>query len=120
MEVSEPVPSDPGADVMTASSGASFSCDLGAIDAEERPRHAARIERLFKSAARKRREVANGYVFAFPTDALQEVLDFLAQERRCCPFLAFSLDIAAEGGPISLTVTSPSGGREVVQRELLG
>jgi hypothetical protein len=103
-----------------ASFGSFFSCDLEAIGAEERPRHAARIERLFKSNARERREVANGYAFEFPTEVLPEILEFLAQEPRCCSFLAFSLEIAAEGGPIALTIMSPAGGREVVRREVVG
>jgi hypothetical protein len=106
--------------VNKADLGRSFSCDLETIDAEERAHHAARIERLFRSDALKRSEVESGFAFTLPVEALPEVLNFLAHEPRCCPFLAFSLEIAAEGGPISLTITSPTGGREVVRRELLG
>jgi hypothetical protein len=49
-------------------------------------------------------ELPDGYEFRFVSDPaiLDQLLEFIAAERRCCPFLAFELAFAAHGGPLWL------------------
>jgi hypothetical protein len=42
-------------------------------------------------------------------------LEFVSIESRCCPFLRFSIEVEAEGGPIELHL----GGREGVKAFLV-
>ena len=43
---------------------------------------------------------------------------FIANERKCCPFMTFELEIAAASGPIWLRMTGPEGTRDVLEAEL--
>ncbi len=49
-------------------------------------------------------ELADGYGYRFDDgDArLDEIMAFIAAERRCCPFLTFEVAFAPHGGPIWL------------------
>jgi hypothetical protein len=49
-------------------------------------------------------ELPDGYAYRFPSDGgqLEPLLEFIAAERRCCPFLAFELAFAPHGGPLWL------------------
>ncbi len=49
-------------------------------------------------------ELPDGYAFRLSGgDAqLEALLEFIAAERRCCPFLAFELAFAPHGGPLWL------------------
>jgi hypothetical protein len=95
-----------------------LACIPEAIPATERPAHFALLARLFGEGARERRELADGYAFRFEADALDDVARFVANERRCCPFLAFTLDLAPEGGPLWLGITGPAGTRAFLDVEL--
>lgn len=49
-------------------------------------------------------ELPDGYAYRFASDGdhLDPLLEFIAAERRCCPFLAFELAFAPHGGPLWL------------------
>ena len=49
-------------------------------------------------------ELPDGYAYRSPSDGsqLQPLLEFLAAERRCCPFLTFELAFEPHGGPLWL------------------
>jgi hypothetical protein len=49
-------------------------------------------------------ELLDGFGFRFADDPaiLADLLEFIAAERRCCPFLAFELAFAPYGGPVWL------------------
>jgi hypothetical protein len=95
-----------------------LACVPDAIPTAERPLHFALLARLFEEAARERRELAGGYAFRFDADALDDVARFVANERRCCPFLAFTLELAPSGGPLWLRLTGPAGTRAFLDLEL--
>jgi hypothetical protein len=67
-------------------------------------------------------EVENGYGFNFPnqTDMILKIAEFISMERLCCPFLQFSLRVAVDGEPISLTLTGPMGTLEFLRAEFEG
>ena len=93
-------------------------CIVDAIPPDERPAHFALLTRLFSEVARERREVPDGYAFRFDPDAFDDVARFVANERRCCPFLTFALDLAPNAGPLWLRLTGPVGTREFLDAEL--
>jgi hypothetical protein len=64
-----------------------------------------------------RRGGREGYAFRFAPDAFADVARFVANERKCCPFLDF--EIAAESaGPVWLRLTGPAGTRAFLEAEL--
>jgi hypothetical protein len=98
---------------------AELVCRTDAIEASERLARSARIERLFRDAALARQAVSGGYAFRFAAHEIEEIARFVALERRCCPFLEFSIDVPAEDGPVWLVVTGPRGSEAVIEAELL-
>ena len=63
----------------------------------------------------------DGYAlrFAASRDALLAIADAIDAERRCCPFLTFDLDVEAQSGPMTLTVSGPPGTQEFLASLLL-
>jgi hypothetical protein len=99
--------------------GLPLACVPGAIPADERAGHFALTKALFKDAVQDRRELSNGYSFRFDADQLERVAHFAANERKCCPFLSFTLELMPGGGPLWLRLTGPEGTRAFLDAELL-
>lgn len=95
-----------------------LACVPGAIPPDERAGHFAVARQLFKHTALETEELPDGYAVRFGPEELQAVARFIANERRCCPFLSFELSLARESGPLWLRMTGPAGTREVLQSEL--
>lgn len=94
-------------------------CVPDAIPAEERPAHQALLRQLFGEAAEDREAIPNGYAFRFSPDILDGLARFVANERKCCPFLEFMIHVTPDG-PIWLRMTGPAGTPEFLEAELLG
>ncbi len=79
-----------------AKSGGEFACDLLSLSPEERVRHRQLLQRL-RPAAFKISELPDGYQFHLDSGGISflEAAEWVELERRCCPFLAFELRIAA-------------------------
>lgn len=97
-----------------------LACDPLGIPAVERPAHFALARRLFGEAARERQPWREGYAFRFDADALEDAARFVANERRCCPFLEFEIAAAAADGPVWLRITGPAGTRAFLDAEGIG
>jgi hypothetical protein len=69
-----------------------YFCDMAALTPDERERHAVLAAQLAKSAV-SRKELTDGYAFAIDPEriSLPEVREWIALERRCCPFFRLSL-----------------------------
>jgi hypothetical protein len=65
------------------------ACVPSAIPAAERSAHFALARRLFAEIAAERKLLCDGYAFRFDASELEAVSRFVANERRCCPFMAF-------------------------------
>ena len=89
-----------------------------AIPARERAQHFVFARELLSKQAAERVDLADGYAFRFAPDKLVDLARFIDNERKCCPFMTFSLQIGPQGGPIWLQMTGPEGTREVLQAEL--
>jgi hypothetical protein len=44
-------------------------------------------------------------------------VDFVADERRCCPFITFTITVAADGGPVWLHLTGDAEIKDVIRAE---
>jgi hypothetical protein len=48
------------------------------------------------------------------------VARFVANERRCCPFLAIAVERAPDAGPLWLRLTGPAGTHELLDAAVSG
>ena len=98
-----------------------FACDLFALTDAEREHHVAMSAALFRSMV-EARELENGYAMRLPDapDTLAKLADFIALDRKCCPFFHFRVDVEPYGGPIWLKITGADGIKLPLQAELLG
>lgn len=104
---------------MTASQGSPFVCDMNAIEPANRDRHIAAAVEVFQ-AVHAIRELPNGYAFRLPgeTNLLLKTAEFVANERLCCPFFGFMIEIEPEGGSLWLHLTGPDGVKPFIQAEI--
>lgn len=61
------------------------------------------------------RELPDGFAFRFEAQHYASITDFIANERRCCPFFAFGLDVAPSEGPIWLRVTGSGTAKDIIR-----
>ena len=95
-----------------------IGCVPSAIVAAARTAHFALAGELFLNRAEERATLTNGYAFRFPPTSLEDVARFVANERKCCPFLSFEMTLAPESGPLWLRMTGPEGTQGVLDAEL--
>jgi hypothetical protein len=95
-----------------------FSCDMTALSPDERTAHQERSARLFGGLVRETRELADGFAFRFDGEQYPLLAAFITDERKCCPFLSFRLEVAPEQGPIWLQLTAPSDVKPFLVEEL--
>lgn len=95
-----------------------FVCVPSAIPAAERAAHFSLARRLFTEMARELVPLPNGVAVRFAGDAFDSVSRFVANERKCCPFVDFEVSVAAGEGALWLRMTGPEGTRELLQAEL--
>jgi hypothetical protein len=98
--------------------GIPVACVPSAIPSSERGAHFALARELFINLALERRELPDGYAVRFHARELEAVGRFVANERKCCPFMTFEISVASVSGPLWLRMTGPTGTREVLQAEL--
>jgi hypothetical protein len=95
-----------------------LACVPGAIAPGDRAAHFALAAQLFTFALRQRRTLSNGYAYRFDAESADDLLHWVGNERRCCPFLTFTIDLAASGGPVWVSITGPDGTRAFLDAEL--
>jgi hypothetical protein len=91
-----------------------IACDLGAIDPDRRPVHLARIERLLRELPVAVEALPDGLAFRFDPEHYITIAEVVAEERLCCPFFRFVLDVAPERGPVWLRITGPDDARAIL------
>ena len=97
-----------------------IACDLNAIPPEERAQHAADAEQLFLTV-QEVVELENGYALRLPatSNSLIKAAEFIANERLCCPFFTFGLEIVANNGPLWLQLKGSDGVKQFIEAEIL-
>lgn len=63
-----------------------------------------------------REELENGIRFTFPAEdkLLEKITQLISLERKCCPFLNFSLILEAQKDTVVLELTGPNGTKEAI------
>jgi hypothetical protein len=82
-----------------------IACDLAAIDADVRSTHLTTAEQLLRHDAAEVQELSDGYTFRFGAEQYPQVTAFIANERLCCPFFTFTLEVTPAQGPLWLRIT---------------
>src|SRR5690349_14871964 len=97
----------------------SLACDLTAIPSSVREEHVVSAPQLF-AAAQEVLELPNGYAIRFlnEPDRFMTIARFIENERLCCPFFNFGLEIEPNSGPIWLRLTGGEGVKEILQTTL--
>jgi len=89
---------------------------------ELRERRAGLLRRV-RERLQEARPLASGdgYELRFPGDeeTVAEVLELVRLESRCCAFLRFRVTLEPGGGAVTLEVSGPPGGAEILAAELL-
>jgi hypothetical protein len=95
-----------------------LACNLNGIDAAERPRYHALVKTL-RGALAARTELRNGYRYSLDLRkiTLPETAEWIALERRCCPFLDFALFLTRAGEQAELRLTGPAGVKPLLRQE---
>ncbi len=96
-----------------------FSCNLDALNDEERARRAA-LQASLRPRVLEIRSVPSGYALRIaPGESLRpEVEEFISLERRCCPFLQFAIEEDEDGDWLWVRVTGAEGVKEYLAGEL--
>ncbi len=90
-----------------------IACELTAIPASEREQHSATSGQIFR-AAQEVVELPDGYAFHFNNEPgmFMTLASFVENERLCCPFFRFVLEVEPDGGPLWLHLTGGEGVKE--------
>lgn len=67
------------------------------------------------------RELDDGYAFSFPAEEqwASRLLEFVLEERKCCPFFEFDILFEPAGGPIHLHLSGGAGVKGFVRENFL-
>ncbi len=101
---------------MCVMASSTLACNLKAISAVQRPRYDDLV-RLVRVAMRALRELPDGYSYSLDSAKIteQEVFEWIAMERLCCPFINVQLEVAREVP--RLTMRGPEGVKAVLEGE---
>lgn len=96
-----------------------IACNLAAIPAEQLDQHKGTTEQIFL-AVEETRELPDGYAFRLPASAemLLKAAAFINNERLCCSFFRFTLEVEPQGGPLWLKLRGPEGVKQFLLFEL--
>lgn len=89
------------------------------LSAREQTARRILLSQRFLDAVQKIEELADGYAFSFPGGEevwIARLTEFVAFERKCCPFLSFELLFEANQGPIWLRVRGGDAAKEFVKQ----
>lgn len=91
-----------------------LACKLVGKDFAERK---AQLSQGLFSYAEETVELPDAYAFRFPSQSPwpEKAIEFIQEERRCCPFFSFELRFEPDGGPLWLRI----GGSPEVKQFLL-
>jgi hypothetical protein len=95
-----------------------FSCVMAALSREQRTAHIELISQLFGGLVQETRELPDGFAYRFAAEHYELVATFINNERRCCPFLRFTLDVAPHGAPLWLHLTAEGDVKPFLREEI--
>ena len=97
----------------------SLACDLTAIPADVREEHVITAPQLF-ALAQEVQELPYGFAIRFVNEPgrFMAIARFIENERLCCPFFNFGLEVEPNSGPLWLRLTGGEGVKEILQTML--
>lgn len=95
-----------------------LACDMGVFTPPERERHEQTTRDLL-AMLEGIHETEDSLELVFPngTPSISKLAEFIANERKCCPFLEFTVKIGPGDASISLTLSGPEGTKEFLREE---
>ncbi|MGH9773879.1 MAG: hypothetical protein ACRD50_02910 [Candidatus Acidiferrales bacterium] len=95
-----------------------FYCNLKALSVAEWMRH-HELGKELKAAREDTNELADGYAYRLDSRKapLADVAEWVAQERRCCPFFDFEIALERDGGPLWLKLRGKEGVKQFIRDE---
>lgn len=94
-----------------------IACDLTALEPDVRATHMEAATQLLCSDAAEVTELPDGYAFRYRADQYERVVQFIANERQCCPFFTFVLEVTPGHGPLWLRITGNEAVKGFIQGE---
>lgn len=79
-----------------------LTCNMVAITPAERATHQEIAHNLVFRLSQSTEELADGYAFQFTAGEYEMLTQYIANERLCCPFFRFELELSPHRGPIWL------------------
>jgi hypothetical protein len=100
----------------TPTSEVVIACDPNAIPADQRE-HWVETGKQVYAAVQEVKELADGYQLRLPADSamLLKVAEYITNERLCCAFLRFTLEVEPSRGPFWLRLTGGAGVKEYMR-----
>ncbi len=92
---------------------------MNPIPSSDRQQHITITKEVFGSA-RTIRELPNGYAFQLlnAKGLLMKTAVFIENEKLCCSFFSFAVEVEASGGPIWLQLTGREGVKLFIRAEI--
>jgi hypothetical protein len=96
-----------------------IACQPNVLSLDERQRYQAARKQI-ESAVIRIVEVDDGYVLHLPDDdaMLAVVAEWIALERRCCPFFEFTVSVGGSDSLIRVALTGSPEVKEFLRSEL--
>ena len=94
-----------------------FYCDRAALSPSQLKRK-IELGHLLRSSIRHTRELPDGFEFEMGNGAgPQDVAEWAAMERLCCPFFDIGLQLTRDKGPTLLRLTGKAGVKQFIHAE---
>ena len=96
-----------------------IACDLNALTPAERERRRTLVGALARAIV-GRAELDHGFELRVDSAKLDlpALAEWIALERRCCPFLQFRVELAAGDGPVTITLSGGDGVKDFLRAEM--
>jgi hypothetical protein len=107
-----------GGPALQSSQDSKFYCNVKALNSAERASHKLLTDKLI-AGRKKIVETPQGYEFQFNPSkvSIAELADWVAKERKCCPFFDFHIDLEEEGRLLCLRLSGEAGVKEFIRME---
>ncbi|HKX16890.1 MAG TPA: hypothetical protein VJT33_02630 [bacterium] len=108
-----------------------FACDLSVFTPDQRERLRDLVAQVFEACGQAE-ELPDGFRLRFPVGSVPAaggggnaapapmITEWITLERLCCPCIAFAVEFAAEGGPITVRMTGAEGIKSFLLAEFKG
>jgi hypothetical protein len=96
-----------------------FYCNLKALSPEERVRQ-RELSQAIALAKLETKELQDGYAFRLQETkvSVTDLAEWVAAERKCCPFFDFEISLGREGGALWLKLRGADGVKDFMRHEL--